>query len=297
MGVKLQDLTVLQALCDAASLAAAEAGKYIQSQFEVEHEKRHKEGGDSIASQVVTLVDIKAQEIILEKLQPSIHRYDLGLLTEESQDDGSRMVKECFWCIDPLDGTLPYTEGESGYAVSIALISKGGDPLVGVVYVPDTASLYTATKGTGVQLNQQSFIRKKEPNSRSNLNLFMDRSFMNGPHADEIIAKLSEHQQHEITCNSSFGAVRNALSVMHSDFACYFKFPKNKKGGGSIWDYAATRLFFEELGLVVSDANGNKLHLNNPTTTFMNEVGVLYATDLPLEEFVRSQGLSSDQDK
>ena len=288
MSIKLLDQTILQALCGVASSAAIEAGKYIQSQFDVHHKRKHKDGGDSIASQVVTLVDIKAQEIILERLQPSIHQYELGLLTEESEDDGSRMVKECFWCIDPLDGTLPYTEGKSGYAVSIALISKEGDPLIGAVYVPDTAYLYTSTKGTGVQLNQQSFIRKKEPSHRSNLNLFMDRSFMNEPHADKIVAKVSEHQQHEITCNSSFGAVCNALSVMHSNFGCYFKFPKNKKGGGSIWDYAATRLFFEELGLEVSDAKGEELHLNNPTTTFMNEAGILYATDPFLSHFIQS---------
>ena len=53
-------------------------------------------------------------------------KYDFGILTEETPDNGSRLVKDYFWCVDPLDGTLPFTEGTPGYSVSIALVSKSG---------------------------------------------------------------------------------------------------------------------------------------------------------------------------
>jgi 3'(2'), 5'-bisphosphate nucleotidase len=82
--------------------------------------------------------------------------------------------------------------------------------------------------------------------------------------------------------HQGYGAVRNALAVMQHSHACYFKFPKPQQGGGSIWDFAATRLFFEELGLGVTNAKGEKLHLNDPDTTFMNKLGVIYASQQAL---------------
>jgi fructose-1,6-bisphosphatase/inositol monophosphatase family enzyme len=66
-----------------------------------------------------------AQAAVLEVLAPTFKAYDLGLLTEELADDGSRFEKDYFWSIDPLDGTLPFTQGKPGYAVSIALVRRG----------------------------------------------------------------------------------------------------------------------------------------------------------------------------
>ncbi len=285
--MKLND-SDLKTLSEQAITAAKAAGKYIQSQFEANYEKRRKVGGDSLASQVVTEVDLKAQEIILTHLEASIQAFDLGLLTEEATDDQSRMTKDYFWCIDPMDGTLPFTERRTGYAVSIALITKPGDPVVGVVYIPDLEQCYSAIKGEGVKNNGQP-LERDEHLAVSKLCIYMDKSFNTEPYAAFVLEKLKEFEGQE-TCElslyTSFGGVRNAVSVLSSEIGCYFKFPKKAKGCGSIWDYAATRLFFEETGLQVSNAQGDPLHLNDPDTTFMNEQGVIYATDQELAAFV-----------
>ncbi len=273
----------LQKLCEAAQEAAVAAGQYIQSQFDQEYKKEHKTGGDSLASQVITAVDLKAQEIILERLKASIKTHDLGLLTEELADDHSRGEKAYFWCIDPMDGTLPFTERRSGYAVSIALISQSGDPVVGVVCIPDLEAIYTAVKGNGVYLNGEPFVQ--EQSDDPTIYFYMDRSFLSEPYVDSI-KQAFETRYPQVQYHSAFGGVRNAIGVMSSGRGCYFKFPKEKKGCGSIWDYAATRLFMEELGLHVSTADGNPLHLNRPSTTFMNETGILYATDEELAGFI-----------
>lgn len=209
-----------------------------------------------------------------------------GLLTEEAADDQSRLEKDYFWCIDPMDGTLPFTEGRTGYAVSIALVTRSGDPVVGVVYVPDLAACYAAIKGAGVKLNDEPFMRE-DAVAHDTLHVYMDRSLQSEAYFDMVTNQLSEWTaQKIIQYHADFGAVRNALGVMTSGFGCYFKFPKKRKGGGSIWDYAATRLFFEELGLHVSDAQGKKLHLNTPKTTFMHENGVLYTTNTAISDFI-----------
>uniref|UniRef100_UPI004049973E 3'(2'),5'-bisphosphate nucleotidase CysQ family protein n=1 Tax=Fulvivirga sp. TaxID=1931237 RepID=UPI004049973E len=279
----------LEALCETAKVAAVVAGKYIQSQFDKHYNKGIKDGANSLAAQVVTEVDIKAQTIILEHLKDSIREYDLGVLTEESSDDRSRLEKDYFWCIDPLDGTLPFTEGRAGYAVSIALIAKSGDPIVGVVYIPDLALCYTAVKRSGVWVNGEPVVRKKPINDKT-LHIYVDSSFIITPHFDALTNKFSawakEHHYTGVEYYDGFGAVFNSISVMNSKSACYFKFPKKQNGGGSIWDFAATCFFFEELGLNVSNCAGNNLQLNNANSTFMNEEGVIYATDQILARFI-----------
>jgi 3'-phosphoadenosine 5'-phosphosulfate (PAPS) 3'-phosphatase len=279
----------LEALCETAKVAAVVAGKYIQSQFDKHYNKGIKDGANSLAAQVVTEVDIKAQSIILEHLKDSTREYDLGVLTEESSDDRSRLEKDYFWCIDPLDGTLPFTEGRTGYAVSIALISKKGEPVIGVVYVPDKSECYSAVRGQGVYLNSNA-ITRKEIKPDNTLHVCMDGSLKSQPYFEPLHQQINNwaNQQEfdQVQYHEGYGAVCNALRVMQSETACYFKLPKNEKGGGSIWDFAATCLFFEELGLIVSNSAGNRLDLNNTNSTFMNEEGVIYATDQVLARFI-----------
>jgi len=281
----------LQSLCQLAARAAKEAGGYIQSKFNKQYLKQQKQGGDSKASQVVTEVDLKAQAIILDHLQPSFIKYNLGLLTEESPDDESRLNKPYFWCIDPMDGTLSFTENRTGYAVSIALINKSGDPVVGVVFVPDQGSCYTAIKGKGVYLNDQRFERKDR--SADKLHVYLDQSLQSAKYYDQLTTQLdqwaTENKFTQVKYNAGYGAVCNAIAVLNTNRGCYFKLPKPKKGGGSIWDFAATRLFFEELNLPVSNAFGDSLHLNKKNSTFMNEQGVIYATHEQLSEFIISR--------
>ena len=149
--------TDLVILCETAIKAAKQAGSLINEYVDKNVSVQNKEGGDSLASKVLTEVDIKAQDLILNVLSQSIQDYDLALLTEESTDDKSRFEKDYFWCIDPMDGTLAFTEKNPGYAVSIALVSKTGEPQIGVIFDPVTQTLYHAIKGQGAYKNEVSW--------------------------------------------------------------------------------------------------------------------------------------------
>lgn len=281
------DLTVL---CQIAQKAAIEAGVYIQSKIKSHYTKESKKsGGASLASQVVTAVDLNAEKIIINHLQESFAKYELGLLTEESIDDSSRKNKDYFWCVDPMDGTLAFTEGRTGYAVSIALVSQAGDPMIGVVYVPDHNDCYSAIHGHGIWLNDEPFTRKYAKEGNDKIQWYMDRSLETDKNYDIIRSELEEwsskNKFSDVDYHANYGAVCNAIGVMKSGIGCYFKFPKESKGGGSIWDYAATRLFFEELRMPVCDARGITLNLNHSETTFMNKRGIIYATS---EEFSKA---------
>lgn len=280
---------ILIALGQSAISASTEAGKMIQSQVNQPYKHKEKEGSHSRASQVVTEVDFKAQELILNHLRPGIAQYDLGLLTEEAADDQTRLHKDYFWCIDPLDGTLPFTEQRPGYAVSIALVSQSGDPLIGVVYIPDEDLCYSAVKGEGVVLNGQPFNLGKVDEDKK-LHIYMDRSMQSADYFNAFTEQMKQwaiaQNYREVVYHSGFGAVRNALAVLSHANACYVKFPRSQQGGGSIWDFAATRLIYEELGVPVSNSKGEKLRLNTPETTFMHRQGVVYATTERISEMV-----------
>lgn len=267
-------------LTELAGHAAKEAGRIINSYSQKEVQVEHKDGGHTYASQVVTEVDRKAQDTILGTLNPSLSEYDFALLTEESEDDLSRFEKEYFWCIDPLDGTLPFTRKEPGYSVSIALVARDGSPQIGVVYDPVCDILWQATKGFGVKRNGRTW--KMEPRGEE-LVFTYDRSFEDHPDRLQVLKKLEKYAWsvglQGVVATQYGGAVINACHVLEHAPGCHFKFAKTEEGGGSIWDYAATACLFEEAKGVVSDVHGEPLDLNRPDSTFMNHRGAVYATD------------------
>ena len=273
-------LADLRGLTECAVNAALAAGKVIQSYCGGEVEVFSKKGGDTLASQVVTEVDRIAQDAILEVLRPSIDQYNLALLTEESEDDGSRFQQEYFWCIDPLDGTLAFSEGENGYAVSIGLVARDGSPQIGVVYDPVSEVLWRAAKGQGVQRNGQDW---KVSDRRGTLTFTYDRSFEAHPQFASLCHTLCEvglkFGLKDIQAIQFGGSVMNAMHALENWPGCHLKLPKPEEGGGSLWDYAATACIFEEAGAWATDVFGQPLELNRKESTFMNHRGVLYASD------------------
>jgi 3'(2'), 5'-bisphosphate nucleotidase/myo-inositol-1(or 4)-monophosphatase len=287
------DSKQLNAIADVACQAARDAGAVIRRYTGGEVAVQHKEGGDSLASQVVTEVDLCSQNAILDRLKSTTERYDLGLLTEELSDDGSRFSKDYFWCIDPLDGTLPFTQGKAGYAVSIALVGREGQSVVGVAYDPVKDKLYRAVSGQGLRINGQSFVATKaSPEQSSSIRFCMDCTFETDPNRAGMTAqltKLAERMGYPTALiEIQGGAVCNACYALEHSPAVYLKVPKPESGGGSFWDFAATACIFQEAGAAVSDYSGKVLDLNSRTHTFFNHCGVCFSSNLDLAKAIQS---------
>ncbi|MEO0471852.1 MAG: inositol monophosphatase family protein, partial [Bacteroidota bacterium] len=236
-----------------------------------------KQAGTSEASQVVTAVDRACEATILSHLLPTCETFDLAMLSEETEDDGSRFVKDFFWCIDPMDGTLAFIKNYPGFSVSIALVARDGIPWIGVVYDPSTDTLYHAIKGHGAWKNGRPWqVQQKN----DHVTYVTDRKLQDTPRAAEIEQILQEQagrlSLHEIKEMDGAGAVLNAIRVAENGPACMLKFPKKEKGGGSLWDFAATACLYQELGLSATNYAGGPLDLNRKESTFMNHEGVLY---------------------
>lgn len=258
--------------------AALSAGKVIQQYMNGDVFVEKKKGGTSYASQVVTAVDRACETAILSHLLPTCDEFDIALLSEETEDDGSRFDEDFFWCIDPMDGTLPFINKRPGFSVSIALVAKDGTPFIGVVFDPSTDTLYHATKGNGAYKNGSPW---KIKHTNDHLTYVTDRKLKDTPHAAEIEKLLNENVE-QLNLNgvkeiAGAGAVLNGIHVLENGPACMLKLPKKENGGGSIWDFAATACIYQELGLPATNFEGGRLDLNRKDGTFMNHQGIFYA--------------------
>lgn len=269
----------LKHLTKVAILAARSAGKVIQTHMNEDVAVEKKQGSKSPASQVVTEVDRTCERIIFSYLLPTCEVYDLALLSEETEDDGSRFEKAFFWCIDPMDGTLPFIQKRPGFSVSIALVAQDGTPHIGVVYDPCTDTLYEATKEYGAYKDSLPWnVNAINPH----LSYVTDRKLKDTPGVEEI-EKLLQEQVEKLGLAGTVemdgaGSVLNAIRVLENGPACMLKLPKKELGGGSIWDFAATACIFQELGLPATNFTGGKLNLNRKGDTYMNEEGIFFAT-------------------
>lgn len=284
-----QDQLYLLSQC--AITAAYKAGHYISKQVDTQVEVETKEAGESLASQVFTQVDLESQHIITETLAPTLSMFDLAMLAEESVDDGKRLKKDYFWCIDPLDGTLPFIHREHGYAVSIALVSREGVPQIGVVYDPLHRKLHYAVRGMGVWIDEKPRKWPVSPSGQKVLKVFADRSFLDYETYEAIIATMKELLPmvacSELEVITGAGAAINACTVLDHEKACYFKFPRKQNSGGSLWDYAATACIYAEAAAPASDIHGQPLDLNRLDSTFMNHRGILFSSNAQISTMVQ----------
>ena len=138
----------IEKLLDTALLAALAGGKVLKKywgkQLNIEEKGRI---GD-----LVTQVDKQAEEEVLQVIK----RYypEHRILAEESGNYGLE-DSEYLWVIDPLDGTTNYAHGYPLAAVSVGLLINGV-PSVGVVYNPMQEELWSAGKGLGAKLNNET---------------------------------------------------------------------------------------------------------------------------------------------
>lgn len=131
-------------LLNIAIKAARNAGKImIRYLEERETLKIHEKG----LNDLVTMVDQLAEEEVINTIRKAYPEH--SILAEES---GFHPGEDTTWIIDPLDGTMNYVHGYPQFAVSIGIKCRGQIEH-GVIYDPLSQDLYTASRGSGAQLN------------------------------------------------------------------------------------------------------------------------------------------------
>src|SRR5690554_4890481 len=206
-----------------ASLAAGtEILKIYDSDFEVEIKQ-----DDS----PLTLADKNANDIINSFLLAT----DIPIISEENREldySERKKWKQC-WIVDPLDGTKEFVKRNGEFTVNIALV-ENGSPLLGVIYVPVSKTLYftEADSKSSKKLvldsedtSPEEIFAKAESISPSNtsnpVKVVGSRSHLNAD-TEKFISEIQEENEVEVVSKGSslkFCLVAEGLAHVYPRFA------------------------------------------------------------------------------
>jgi myo-inositol-1(or 4)-monophosphatase len=204
--------------------------------------------------QFVTKMDSECEDAIKKILYESFPNY--GILAEESGKENIHSEK--IWVIDPIDGTISYSNGLDSFVTAIGLLNNNGNVL-SVVYQPTTDRLYFAEKEKGAYLNyNQIFINSTEKLNESIIS--MDHRIFRieeYPKATKELVKtikrlrISESASLEM-CLLASGNIDGFIRTMQPTY-----------------DYMMGKTIIEEAGGIVTDFMGNsiQIQLNNERNT------------------------------
>jgi myo-inositol-1(or 4)-monophosphatase len=198
---------------------------------------------------VVTAADRECETLIRSLLAAA--RPDDGFFGEEGAEDLG--TSGLTWIVDPIDGTVNYLYNIPHYAISIAVVSGGGDPLTwtalaGCVLNPVSGEIYTASAGGGAFLGTEP-INPAPAVELSQALVGTGFSYSAETRAEQgaIVATLLP----EVRDIRRFGAASlDICAVASGRLNAYYE------RGLSPWDHAAAALIAREAGASVVGWNG-----------------------------------------
>jgi myo-inositol-1(or 4)-monophosphatase len=125
--------------------AVREAGAIARGFFGGDYKRWDKGKG-----QPVTEADIAVDRYLRQTLTRA--RPDYGWLSEETDDDRTRLSAANTFVVDPIDGTVAFMKGRPHFAVSVAVV-RAERPVTACVYNPVSEEFFAAAKGEGARLN------------------------------------------------------------------------------------------------------------------------------------------------
>ena len=199
----------------------------------------------------VTIADKKADKIIKEYLQSVFPEH--AFLTEESNDDLTRLNNDYVWIVDPVDGTKDFIAKDDEFTTNIALAYKH-EIVVGVVLAPALDDVYYASKGNG------AFYLKNGVATRIHVNDKLDdiTCLTSVFHLNEKEKQLIEKHSDKIKHVNKKGSALKACLIAKGDAELSYRMSDGTKE----WDTAASNIVVEEAGGVFVEPDGNRLTYN-----------------------------------
>ncbi len=192
-------------------------------------------------------------------------------MSAEDRDAVLRSDAECFWCLDPLDGTTNFTSGLPIFGISLALI-RGGEPTLGVVYDPNRDECFTALAGGGAYLNGK---RLYTGSDASTLHCIACVDFK------RLGRTLAEH----LVAQPPYKSQRNlGASVLEWCWLAADRVQLYLHGGQNLWDYAAGSLVLREAGGRAVTLDGMQIPDPDSKQILRRKVSVVAASNPALLE-------------
>lgn len=215
-------------------------------------------------SSPVTQADLRSSEIICDCLRT----FNFPVITEEIEIPPYEVRKnwQHYWLVDPLDGTKEFISRNGEFTVNIALISNN-IPVLGIIYVPVTDTLYYAVKGekafklkNAASFELSEIIRKAQKlesvSTREKPVVVTSRSHLNCD-AENFIRKLKV-KFGDISCVTSGSSVK--LCLLAEGVADIYP----RYGTTMEWDTASGQVIAGEYGFKLLSSQCSELQYNKP---------------------------------
>ncbi len=229
---------MLDLFCDIAD----EAGQEIMDIYRTDFATWSKDDESPL-----TEADLRADEIIQERLK---YAFPQIYIVSEECTAVDHPSAECFFLVDPLDGTKEFLKRNDEFTVNIALIDRGV-PVAGVVFAPALNEMYFAGQGIGAWKrvrNVEQRIQVALSDETRPLRIIGSRSHG----GDELAAWMAR-----LSCPHNFVAAGSSLKfcrIAEGEADVYPRF-----GPTSQWDTAAGQCVLETAGGAVCDLSGEPL--------------------------------------
>lgn len=234
---------LLPGVIEVAKVAGEQILKIYNQDFSVQHKKDRTP---------VTEADMAAHAVIDDGLEEIAEEFPV--LSEESAaisfEDRARW--ECYWLVDPLDGTREFIKQNGEFTVNIALIDSHR-PVLGVIYAPVLSCCYYAAKGLGAfkqEDNKPAMPIHVQKTRRKKVIIAGSRSHR-GESLDRFLENIGEYEIF------AMGSSLKSCLVAEGKADIY-----PRLGPTSEWDTAAAQCIVEEAGGFITDTNMQSLPYN-----------------------------------
>ena len=184
---------------------------------------------------------------------------NIPILSEEGRDIpySERKKWDCFWLVDPLDGTKEFVKRNGEFTVNIALI-KDNYPIFGSVYAPFKKELFWALEGLGawksIDKNKDKPIKVLKSNKKTRI--VISRSHPN----EKVVDYINQYNKHELI---RMGSSLKLCCIADGKADIY-----PRLGPTSEWDIGAAQC-------VVEQAGGNVLEYDTISRLRYNKENIL----------------------
>ena len=188
----------------------------------------------------VTEADKASERIILSLLKE--HFPQDAILSEESDDDLSRLSNPRVWIIDPLDGTKDFVKKDGEFAVNIAL-SVNNEIALGLIAAPNEDKIYYAVKGEGAFLLDKGSLQKITVSNRGKGEGFL-LSSESKTNQNEVNAFYSKNKEWFASSPKALGSSLKMARIAEGKADFFFRTNAVTKE----WDVAPASIILKEAG-------------------------------------------------
>lgn len=266
---------------EVAVAAVRAAGIEIARYYEAANAKVHFKAEDS----PVTEADLASDRIIRDHIAAAFPSD--SIMTEEGEDDLSRLTAHRLWIADPLDGTQQFIDRTGDFDVFLALVIDHR-PVVAAILQPTTGIVLSAAQGEGAWIEDSEGKRPlavtREQRERP-IRVATNRYHTPPSKWPRFISAVTRAGIEPPTDTQAF--FPRAFFDLPSGAARYEAYlgigpdPADVAAGGE-WDVAAPDLILNEAGVRFTNHRGELFQYNQPNRELRS--GVIVATDPAVHE-------------